>query len=139
VFRTALLGYYCAAKQNLKSTSAKDLVATSTRSPKFHLTPGNHLDAGYNPELNHLLFRLDRSHKVVKAELRATDKGISIEELERCIPWIPQDTRVFICCPDRFQASLLKRLSSIETSRDLYLLSTMSTVISQRNPRSKQI
>jgi hypothetical protein len=101
--------------------------------------PGNHLDAGYCEDANDILFRLERSNSASQHKVQAPHVGICIEELEACIPWIPQDKKVFICCPDGFEPSLLKRLSRIDTSRDLYLVQTMSIDVSRGSTRSKQL
>jgi hypothetical protein len=136
---TAIFGCYCATRRVFTPKGVNPWVDLPSRSPKLHLMPGNHLDAGYCEDANHILFRLERANSTSQHRVQAPHVGISIEELEACIPWIPQDKKVFICCPDGFEAPLLKRLSRIETSRDLYLVQTMSIDVSRGSTRSKQL
>ena len=48
--------------------------------------------------------------------------GISLDELRECIPWIPCDSRICLCCNAGFSPSLIEQLKSIDTNRDLYLV-----------------
>jgi hypothetical protein len=132
---TAVFGCYCATRRVI---GTKARAETPSRSPKLNLLPGTHFDGGYCPESNHLLFRLERPGSVTTSNGQGQHIGMSIEELEKCIPWIPQDKKVFICCPDGFEPSLLNRLSRIDTNRDLYLIQSMSSGTSSSDAIRRQ-
>jgi len=135
---TAVFCCYCATRRVITPRSSKGWVETQSRSPKLHLIPGTHLDAGYSSDSDHILFRLEQSGSIAERASQAPVIGMSIEELERCIPWLPQDKKIFICCPDGFEPSLLKRLSRIDTNRNLYLIQSMSNEFSLGNAITKQ-
>jgi hypothetical protein len=80
----------------------------------------------YESEPHHVLFRLQDS-KAVKESGEASPQlmGITLRELEKCIPWVPGDSRVFICSPEGFSPSLLKQLEALRTQRDLFLIDNL--------------
>jgi hypothetical protein len=48
--------------------------------------------------------------------------GITLEEFEKCLPWIPYGSRILISNPGGFSPLLLKRLRHLHTKRDLFLV-----------------
>jgi hypothetical protein len=48
--------------------------------------------------------------------------GITVEELEKCIAWIPYDSSIFVSSADGFSPALLRRLKRLRTRRELFLI-----------------
>jgi hypothetical protein len=74
-------------------------------------------------ERHHVLFHLQSSHK--DQEERGSNShplGISLDELEKCVPWVTGETNIVISSEDGFGASVLARLRSLHTKRELFLV-----------------
>jgi hypothetical protein len=55
-------------------------------------------------------------------ERHTSAPGISLDELRECIPWIPYDSKICLCCSAGFSSALIKRLKAMDINRDLYLV-----------------
>jgi hypothetical protein len=119
----ALVGSYGATK-NAKNTTDFKRPGKRSVSPRLHFVEQKQFANLY--ESDHVLFQLQRSQAVKKEdEVSSQRVGITLRELEKCIPWVPGDTRVFICSPDGFGPSLLKKLNALDTQRDLFLVESL--------------
>jgi hypothetical protein len=120
---TALFSSYCATK---KTENTKDLQVNGNKHfqrPRLHLVDHKHFADIYEAEPHHVLFRLqDSQTRRESGETSPQRVGITLRELEKCIPWVPGDIKIFICSPDGFGASLLKQLEALRTQRDLFLI-----------------
>lgn len=119
---TALFGTYCATRN---ATNTKDLEVQgpdSSKTPHLHFVDRGHFADLYESESHQVLFQLQDSEAVKgKSDTPSQRVGITLRELEKCIPWVPDNSKVFICSPDGFGPSLLKRLGALHTDRDLFL------------------
>ena len=123
---TALFSSYCATK---KTDNTKDLQVKGRkrfRTPRLHFVDAKQFADLYESEPHHVMFRLQDAQPVKeKGETSPQRIGITLRELEKCIPWVPGDSRVFICSPEGFSPYLLKQLETIRTQRDLFLIDNL--------------
>ena len=118
---TAVFSSYCAAKKTDNTIDLQVKGRKRFRTPRLHFVDSKQFADLYEAEPHHVLFRLQESQAVKEnGEARPQRVGITLRELEKCIPWVPGDSRVFICSPDGFSPSLLKQLETIRTQRDLF-------------------
>lgn len=122
----ALFGSYVATK-NTKNT--KDFRAKGKdrfQSPRLRFVDRKQFADLYESEAHHVLFQLQDSQTGREnGETLPPRVGITLQELEKCIPWVPGDSRIFICSPDGFSPSLLKQLKVLHTQRDLFLIDNL--------------
>ena len=122
----ALFGSYGAAKN---AKNAKGFGTQGSRrsiSPRLHFVERKQFADLYESEPHHLLFRLQGFQGSRKNREGSPQRlGITLGELEKCIPWVPGDSRVFICSPDGFGPGLLKQLEALHTQRDLFLVENL--------------
>jgi len=127
---TALFGAYCAVRKvpgfttSLRSRGRQD-------HPHLHFVDGDWQQGKNATASNEVYFDIQRFP--ASSQVACTDTGnlgISLEEFEKCIPWIPLDNKVFIRCPSGYTSQLLSRLKRLRTTRHLYLV---------RSGRSKQV
>jgi hypothetical protein len=140
---TAIFGCYCATRKRNLAIPAKAFAGSRHDLPNIHMLLPGELDAWRKSEPHHHFFRIQdfraqdvglrempgdpmQEIKIREAGIRETgpwkDKGISIGELERCIPWIPRDEKIVVCCPEDTGNSLLQRLKEMHTNRVIYLV-----------------
>ena len=74
-------------------------------------------------EHHHVLFHLQSSQRD-KGECGSNSHplGITLDELEKCVPWVPGETDIVISSEDGFGTPLLSRLRSLPSRRDLFLV-----------------
>jgi hypothetical protein len=141
---TAIFGCYCATRKRNLANPAKAFAGSRDDLPNIHMLMPGELDAWRKSEPHHHFFRIQdfRSQNVrlpntpadtmQGPKLRETgpwkDKGISVEELERCILWIPRDEKIVVCCPEDTGNSLLTRLKEMHTNREIYLVDSCSSL-----------
>jgi hypothetical protein len=129
---TAIFGFYCATK---KIDNTKDLQAKGRkrfRPPRLHFVNPTQFADLYESERHHVLFRFQDPQTVNEdGETSPQRIGITLRELEKCIPWVPGDSGVFICSSERFSPSLLRQLEAIRTQRDLFLIDNLPTIWDQ--------
>jgi len=118
---TAIFGSYCATR-NANDTKGFEMDARDrSKAPRLHFVERRQFADLY--ESNQVLFRLQDSQAIKeKGETSPQRLGITLQELDKCIPWIPADSKIFICGPDGFGPSLLKQLGALNTERDLFLI-----------------
>jgi hypothetical protein len=123
----ALFGCYGATKNAKSAKEFKTQIRRPFTRPHLHFVERKQFADLYESEPHHLLFRLE-SFRGSRKNREGTPPrvGISLRELEKCIPWIPGDSRVFICSPDGFGPALLKQLEGLHTQRDLFLVDNLS-------------
>ena len=124
---TAIFGCYCATRKRSQQDSSPASVPRPNESSKIRrLMPGE-LDAWRKLEPHHRLFRVrDTQGDLQQSTAPWKDKGISVEELERCIPWIPRDEKIVVCCAGGSGESTLTRLGRMRVDRDIYLVESAS-------------
>jgi hypothetical protein len=122
----ALFGSYGAMK-NTKNT--KDFRAKGKdrfQSSRLRFVDRKQFADLYESEGHHVLFQLQDSQTGREnGDTLPQRVGITLRELEKCIPWVPGDSRIFICSPDGFSPSLLKQLKVLRTQRDLFLIDNL--------------
>lgn len=122
---TALCGSYRATS----ATNAKDSKLTTkdrSESPHLHFVDRKQLAQLYKSEPNHVTFRLQEPQAVKERDEQSPQHlGITFQDLEKCIPWIPGNSTVVICNPDGFSPSVLKQLRGLHTRRELFLLESL--------------
>jgi len=120
---TALFGSYCATRNVNNTKDSKVGGRDRSKTPHLHFVDRKQFADLYESESHRVLFQLQDSQAVKEKGDRSPQRvGITLRELERCIPWVPGDSKVFICSPDGFGPSLLKQLSALHTDRDLFLV-----------------
>jgi hypothetical protein len=123
---TALFGFYCATKNASNAKNSKAEGRGRSVGPHRHFVDQKHLSELYESEPHYVSFRLQGSQTIEERSERPPQHlGITLQELEMCIPWIPGDCRVFISSPDGFRPSLLKQLKALHTKRDLFLIESL--------------
>jgi hypothetical protein len=129
---TAIFGCYCATRRrSLHGPSSTSVPRASVPPPNElskirRLMPGE-LDAWRKMEPHHRLFRVRDAQADVRQNTAPwKDKGISVEELERCIPWIPRDEKIVVCCAGGSGESTFTRLGRMRVDRDIYLVESAS-------------
>ena len=85
--------------------------------PSLHLLDETQFERLMASESHRVLFHLQPSE-------RPTDEsmGISVQELEKCLPWVPGETKVVIVSKAGFGPTVLDRLRRFDIKRDLFLV-----------------
>lgn len=123
---TALFSSYCATKNADNTKGLQTKGRDRSQRPRLHFVDQEQFADLLESELHHVLFRLQSSQLVTgHGEASPQRVGITLGELEKCIPWVPGDSRVFICSPDGFGPSLLKQLEALHTQRDIFLVDNL--------------
>ena len=122
---TALYGCYCASRNRRNGRSLRTDGMGRSMGPNLHFVDRRQLAEMYELESHHVLFQIQGSQKEA-AELLPGHLGITRNELEKCIPWIPGASRVFLSSPGGFDPSVLKRLRALHSRRDIYLIERQS-------------
>jgi hypothetical protein len=122
----ALFGSYGATKNTKNTEDFRAKGKDRFQSPRLHFVDRKQFANLYESEPHHVLFRLQDSQTGRQNDETSPQRvGITLQELEKCIPWVPGDSRVFICSPDGFGPSLLKQLKALRTQRDLFLIDNL--------------
>jgi len=102
-------------------------------SPNVHIIDDSQLAHIIAAEPHHLLFRLQSSGANGREDGPIHPRlGITLQELEKCLPWIPGETKVVIEIPgetkvviesgEGFDPALLEKLRTFHVKRDLFLV-----------------
>src|SRR5882724_276306 len=89
---TALFSSYCATKRtdNIKDLQVKG--GKRFRTPRVHFVDRKQFADLYESEPHHVLFRLQDSQTGSENDETSPQRvGITLRELEKCIPWVPGD------------------------------------------------
>ncbi len=116
---TAIFGSYCATRRAV----FPNWISGSSESPRLHFVTRREFASLAKSTHDQVLFQLQSSQliqKHAKSSLRGV--GITVEELEKCIAWIPGDSSIFVSSPDGFSPSLLRKLKRLRTRRELFLI-----------------
>lgn len=120
---TAIFGTYRATTNAGSSLEFNPWNRSRVKSPRLHFLTKEANISSRRAEPRHIVFHLQG---IVRFEdisgSSRKDFGISLNELEKCIPWVPMDHAIFIDCAEGFTPTVLKRLKSLNTTRDLYLI-----------------
>jgi hypothetical protein len=120
---TTLFGSYCATRSATNTKDTKVDGRDRSKTPYLHFVDGKQFADLYESDSHRVLFRLQDSQAVKeKGDTSPQRVGITLRELEKCIPWVPGDSNIYICGPDGFGPSLLKQVGALHTDRDLFLI-----------------
>jgi hypothetical protein len=119
----AIFGVYCATRRVAFSNNDRARIAGSSGSPRFHFVTRREFADLAKSTHDQVHFHLRSAHFVEKhAKSSFWSAGISVEELERCIAWIPYDSSIFVSSADGFSPALLRSLKRLRTRRELFLI-----------------
>jgi hypothetical protein len=122
---TAIFGTYRAATNARNSSDSRSWGQTKPKSPRLHFVSKEVNISSHASEPHHILFQLQA---IGSSNDRPKDApGLSLSELEKCIPWIPMDSAIFLSSGEGFAPAMLNRIKSLETTRDLYLIDANSS------------
>jgi hypothetical protein len=100
-----------------------------SKTPHLYFVDGKQFADLRESDSHQVLFRLQDSQAVKeKGDTSPQRVGITLRELEKCIPWVPGDSKIYICSPDGFGPSLLKQVGALHTDRDLFLIEGLLTI-----------
>jgi len=120
---TAIFGSYCATRNTNNTRGFKIDGTDRPKTPHLHFVNRKQFADLYKSQSHQVLFQLQDSQATKeKGKISPQRLGITLQELEKCIPWIPGDSKVFICGPNGFAPSMLKQLGALNTDRDLFLI-----------------
>jgi hypothetical protein len=120
---TAIFGSYCATRNAGNLRSFKTWEENRTDNPHLHFITRRQLSELGNLKSHQVLFQLQGSQQTNDlTENLPKSLGITVEELGKCIPWIPDDNRIILSSIDGFSASLLGELRKLPTKRELFLI-----------------
>jgi hypothetical protein len=116
---TAIFGTYCATRV----VAFPNWNSGGSESPRLHFVTRREFASLAKSTHDQVLFQLQSSQlkqKHAKSSLQGI--GITVEELAKCIAWIPGDSSIFVSSTDGFSPSLLRKLKRLRTRRDLFLI-----------------
>jgi hypothetical protein len=126
---TALFGSYCATRNATNTKDTKVDGRDRSKTPHLYFVDGKQFADLRESDSHQVLFRLQDSQAVKeKGDTSPQRVGITLRELEKCIPWVPGDSKIYICSPDGFGPSLLKQVGALHTDRDLFLIEGLLTI-----------
>jgi len=116
---TAILGTYCATRR----VAFPNWNSGKSESPRLHFVTRREFASLANSTHDQVLFQLQSSQLIQKhAKSSLQGVGITVEELEKCIAWIPGGSSIFVSSTDGFSPSLLRKLKRLQTGRELFLI-----------------
>ena len=119
---TAIFGTYCATRRVAFSNWNRG----RSESPRLHFVTRREFSSLSKSTHDQVHFQLQSSQSTRKLSNSSHwTIGISVEELEKCIAWIPGDSSIFVSSPDGFSPSLLRKLKRLRTRRELFLITEL--------------
>jgi len=120
---TAVFSCYCATRNTDDSQNSKATWRKLSEHPHLHFVDQKHLAELNESRLHPVLFRLYGSG----GDLRRHDAspkyiGMTLEDFEKCLPWIPYGNRILISSPGGFSPLLVKRLKHLHSNREFFLV-----------------
>jgi hypothetical protein len=109
-------GIFRAMRIRRAEVPAQSLGQRVSEHPSLHLLDEAQFEKLLASEPHHVLFHLQPIDRPSDESM-----GISVQELEKCLPWVPGETKVVIVSKAGFGPLLLDRLSSLPIKRDLFL------------------
>jgi hypothetical protein len=120
---TAVFGAYCATKRVSFSNSVRVWNRGSSESPRLHFVTRRDFASLAKSTHDQVVFHLQSSQSIRDhANSSHLGLGITFEELEKCIVWIPYDSSIFVSSADGFSLSLLRKLKKLRTKREIFLI-----------------
>jgi hypothetical protein len=120
---TAIFGTYCATRR----VAFPNWNRGHSESPRFHFVTRREFASLAKSTHDQVLFQIQSSQLIPKhAKSSLQVVGITVEELEKCIAWIPGDSSIFVSSTDGFSPSLLRKLKRLRTRRELFLIRELS-------------
>ncbi len=120
---TAVFSCYCATTNKNEAQNLKTNWRKQSEHPRLHFVDQKQLDELNQSKQHPLLFRLQAFNAdICWRDTSPKHMGITVEEFEKCLPWIPYGNRILISSSAGFDPVLLKRLRHLHTKRDLYLV-----------------
>ena len=120
---TAVFSCYCATTNKNEALNAKLRWRKQVDRPHLHFIDQKQLYE-LNKQQRPILFRIEDYNADIR--LHGTSEkhmGITFEEFEKCLPWIPYGNRILISNSGGFGPLLVKRLRKLQTRRELFLVS----------------
>lgn len=116
---TAIFGTYCATRR----VAFPDWNRGSSESPRLHFVTRREFSSLSTSTHDQVHFQLQSSQSTRNHSNGSHwTIGISVEELQKCIAWIPGDSSIFVSSPDGFSPALLRKLKRLRTKRELFLI-----------------
>jgi len=120
---TAVFSCYCAATNKNEAQNSRTNLRKPSERPHLHFVDHKQMDELNQSRQHPVLFRLQSSNAdVSRHDTSPKHMGITVEEFEQCLPWIPYGNRILISSSDGFSPPLMKRLKHLHTKRDLFLV-----------------
>src|SRR5271170_6310602 len=100
---TAIFGSYCVTRRVVFPNNDRARDTSSSGSPRLHFVTRREFARLAKSTHDQVHFHLRSSHLVEKhAKSSFWSVGITVEELENCIAWIPYDSSIFVSSADGF-------------------------------------
>jgi len=94
-----------------------------SRRPRLHPVRQQDLAGLYKREPHHVFFRMQTiAGDIGENDPKRDHLGITTVELGKCLPWIPGNSIIVLCCSGGFSPFLRLELSSLHTDRELFLV-----------------
>ena len=120
---TAVFSCYCATTNRNEAQNSKTKWRRPSEHPHLHFVDQKQLHELNQSQQHPVLFRLHGFNTDVwRHDPSPKHMGITVEEFEKCLPWIPYGDRILISSSDGFSPPLMKRLKDLHTKRDLFLV-----------------
>jgi hypothetical protein len=104
-------------------TALPNLQIGDSRRPSLHPVRHEDLATLYKREPHHVFFRMQTPAGDIGNNDPVRDHlGITTVELAKCLPWIPGNSIIVLCCSEGFSPLLRLELSSLHTDRELFLV-----------------
>lgn len=120
---TAIFGTYRATTSASSSFDSQSWNRSKPRSSRLHFVSKEVNISSRASDPRHLLFHLQGVGPSVE-RMKDSPKtlGISLGELEKCIPWIPMDSAIFISSGEGFAPTMLNRIRASKQPETFTLL-----------------
>ena len=116
---TAIFGTYCATRR----VAFPNWNSGSSESPRLHFVTRREFASIAKSTHDQVHFHLQSSQsKRNYSNSSHWTIGITVEEFEKCIAWIPCDSSIFVSSADGFSPSLLRKLKKLPTRREIFLI-----------------
>ena len=115
---TAIFGSYCATRRVAYPNNDRASRADRSESPRIHFVTRKEFSRVAKSTHDQVHFYL-QSSQLTRNHSNSSHWtiGITVEEFEKCIAWIPYDSSIFVSSADGFSPALLRKLKRIRTRR----------------------
>jgi hypothetical protein len=119
----AVFSCYCAARKVDHRVNLKGKRQIQTEHPHLYFVDPKQVDQLGQSQMHPVLFRIQGPDTDPwPKDTSPKHLGITVEEFEKCLPWIPYGNRILISNTGGFSPRLMKRLKRLHTNRDLFLV-----------------